>query len=458
MKWGLTATLLSGILMAVSRDTGQFGWLVLIAPVPVMIWSVRAKGSWSVFSLAFLVGVAGEAGLMWFYGRVLPLIYGIAVFQGLIFALAILFLRALYLKVSPLIGIFGYAAMTTAVEYLYGLVSPNGSFGALGYALVEVLPLLQMASITGVAGLSFLAAMVPAGLAAVCLEPRNRMIMAACSLPVAATLVFGAWQLAQPMGPNLRIALLSDDRYAGRVVGNPASEPEISRAFNKQVGDISVLGPEAIVLPEKMLSSPKDVSPPANGILVAGIDEAGQGGERKNLAVLFEGGISRLYLKKRMVPGLEAPYLPGRTELTTTINNQVVGIAICKDMDFASDLRLYGRRKVSFMMVPAWDFGHDRYLHSRMAVVRGVENGFAVARSASQGLMTLSDAKGRIVSEKRSMNEPSALVDYLPAGLGNTVYSLIGDVFAQTATALWLVLLLLLLGHHASRIFNRMPQ
>ena len=110
------------------------------------------------------------------------------------------------------------------------------------------------------------------------------------------------------------------------------------------------------------------------------------------------------------------------------------------------------------MMVPAWDFGHDRYLHSRMAVVRGVENGFAVARSASQGLMTLSDAKGRIVSEKRSMNEPSALVDYLPAGLGNTVYSLIGDVFAQTATALWLVLLLLLLGHHASRIFNRMPQ
>ena len=118
-------------------------------------------------------------------------------------------------------------------------------------------------------------------------------------------------------------------------------------------------------------------------------------------------------------------------------------------MDFAQDLRLYGRRDVDLMLVPAWDFDRDAYLHGRMAVVRGVENGFALARSASQGLMTLSDAHGRIVAERRTtqrgtMAGPALLVGDLPTGRGSTVYSRIGDVFAQAAVAAWLGLLALL--------------
>ena len=113
-------------------------------------------------------------------------------------------------------------------------------------------------------------------------------------------------------------------------------------------------------------------------------------------------------------------------------------------MDFAQDLRLYGRRDVGLMLVPAWDFDRDAYLHGRMAIVRGVENGFAVARSASQGLMTLSDAHGRIVAERRTTHAPGMLVGDLPTGRGGTVYSRIGDVFGQVAVATWLVVLALL--------------
>jgi apolipoprotein N-acyltransferase len=118
-----------------------------------------------------------------------------------------------------------------------------------------------------------------------------------------------------------------------------------------------------------------------------------------------------------------------------------IGIAICKDMDFPEVIRPYGQRNVKLMLVPAWDFVADARLHSRMAVVRGVENGFAVARSASQGLMTLSDAHGRIVAEKATVNGPAMLVADLPAGQGHTLYSRIGDVFAQAMVAVWLGLL-----------------
>jgi apolipoprotein N-acyltransferase len=443
--WGIGAALLSGALLAVSRDTGQFGWLVLVAPVPLLIYALRAPKAWPVFGLALLAGLMGEAGPMWFYGRVLPLIYGLAVYQALVFALAVLFMRGLYHRVSPAAAVLGFAGMTAAIEYLYGLVSPNGSFGALGYAMVDVLPLLQAASLAGVAGLSFLAAIIPAGLAVLYLKPRDVTALAVWATPVLAALVYGVWQLAQPMGSSLRIALLSDDRYAGRVYDHPEVASEIADAFVAQITKAAAQKPAAIVIPEKMLATGTQLTPPSGSVIVAGLDGPAPQGGRLNIAALYEGIATRLYLKKRMVPGLEAEYRRGHAELITRIDGQSVGIAICKDMDFASDLRLYGRRDVGLMLVPAWDFERDRYLHGRMAVVRSVENGFSLARSASQGLMTLSDARGRIIAEKRTIKGPSMLVGGLPTSHGGTVYGRIGDAFAQAMVALWLGLLGLLI-------------
>lgn len=87
------------------------------------------------------------------------------------------------------------------------------------------------------------------------------------------------------------------------------------------------------------------------------------------------------------------------------------------------------------MFVPAWDFVTDGWLHSRMAVIRGVENGFSVVRAASQGLLTISDGYGRVVAEAQSSNAPiQSLVGDIPPGPGTTFYSKVGDWFA------WLIL------------------
>lgn len=442
---GVAAALLSGALLAVSRDTGQFGGLVLVAPVPLLIHALRASRASHIALLAFAAGLMGEAGPMWFYGRVLPLIYGLAAYQALMFTLAVLFLRALHRRCPAGLAVPGFAAMAAATEYLYGLAAPNGSFGALGYALVDVAPLLQAASVAGVAGLTFLAAAIPAGLATLYIKPRDANSALAWSAPVLAALLYGAWQLARPPGPTLRVALLSDDRYAGRITRDPAAGPEIAAAFAHQVAGVAGQRPAAIVLPEKMLAAGTELTPPPGSVIVAGLDGAAPQGGRLNSAALYTAGAAvRTYLKKRMVPGLEAQYVPGSAELVARIGGRTVGVAICKDMDFAQDLRRYGRRDVGLMLVPAWDFDRDAYLHGRMALVRSVENGFALARSASQGLMTLSDGNGRIVAERRTVRGPSMLVGDVPTGRGGTLYSRIGDVFAQAMVALWLALLALL--------------
>ncbi len=56
------------------------------------------------------------------------------------------------------------------------------------------------------------------------------------------------------------------------------------------------------------------------------------------------------------------------------------------------------------MYVPAWDFIKDDWLHSRMAILRGVENGYAIVRTARQGALTISDYRGKVLYEASSAN------------------------------------------------------
>ena len=116
------------------------------------------------------------------------------------------------------------------------------------------------------------------------------------------------------------------------------------------------------------------------------------------------------------------------------------GVASCKDLDFPATLREYGRLDVRYLAVPAWDFVADGRMHGRMAVVRGVENGYSVARTAQQGLVTLSDGYGRIVAEAASADD-AAIVAELPPGPGPTFYTRTGDWFGALASALLLALL-----------------
>ena len=92
-------------------------------------------------------------------------------------------------------------------------------------------------------------------------------------------------------------------------------------------------------------------------------------------------------------------------------------------MDFTPLSRQYGEAGTGLMLVPAWDFDLDRWLHGHMAVMRGVESGFSIARAAKQGYLTVSDDRGRILAETRSDAAPFAtLIADVPAVHNTTLY------------------------------------
>jgi apolipoprotein N-acyltransferase len=104
---------------------------------------------------------------------------------------------------------------------------------------------------------------------------------------------------------------------------------------------------------------------------------------------------------------------------------------ICKDMDFPGLSREYGRKGAGLLLVPAWDFTLDGWLHGRMAVMRGVENGFTIVRSAKQGLLTVSDDRGRILAQQDAAYvNIGTLLATAPVRHAGTFYSRWGDWFA----------------------------
>jgi apolipoprotein N-acyltransferase len=170
--------------------------------------------------------------------------------------------------------------------------------------------------------------------------------------------------------------------------------------------------------------------------VVVGFQERGV--QDANVALAFEpNGTVERYVKRHLIPHFET-LVPGNVAGLIPDGG---ALEICKDMDFQATIRGDARNGVNIAFVPAWDFVTDREAHANMAIMRGVENGFAVVRSAREGLMTISDPQGRVVA--RAVSSPAGPVTILAdvaAGRGDTLYIKIGDVFGWGCLALAAIL------------------
>ena len=102
--------------------------------------------------------------------------------------------------------------------------------------------------------------------------------------------------------------------------------------------------------------------------------------------------------------------------------------------------RSYGRADVGLLLAPAWDFQVDAFWHGHIAVMRAVEDGFSLVRSARGGFLTVADDRGRILAETRSNSAPFAtLLATVPAGHDATLFQMWGDWFGWFAVALLII-------------------
>jgi apolipoprotein N-acyltransferase len=352
-------------------------------------------------------------------------------------------------RLSPWLRALPFPALWTAFAFLSAVTSAHGTAVYLSASQGDFPLVAGVTALTGMPGLELLLLAVPSGLAwAARGEARAAVVPAALLL---ATLAYGASRLADPLGPPRTVALLADDRAVARF-GTLAPEESLAvvDGFARRVAALAGSGSQFAVLPEKFVTLRPAVEREARrrlaeaartgGLtLVAGLDLRTEDDRRRNVAVVFgpEGEVLSEYDKQHLVPGWEDRYRPA-TELAWADPRRGVGLAICKDLDFPELARRYALAGARVLVVPAWDFEVDGALHARHAKLRALESGLALVRVAAQGLLTVMDARGRVIAERPTVGDagPPLLLAEVREGTGPTWYARLGDVAGWSIGAL----------------------
>jgi apolipoprotein N-acyltransferase len=83
----------------------------------------------------------------------------------LVFSLVIIITRSIVLKYRHWWTIFVLPVLWTSFEFLVIKFSPDGSAGSVAYSQSNFLALIQIASVTGILGISFIVTLFPSAIA-----------------------------------------------------------------------------------------------------------------------------------------------------------------------------------------------------------------------------------------------------------------------------------------------------
>jgi len=450
----LLCAVLGGVMFYLSQGQDDVWWLTWFAAVPLLWLAYGPAKRWHVFVAALAANACGQIYVVQTYGDAMPLAaMAVMVFGwGALFAGAILFAQTVWQRLSPPAALLAFPAIWTAIEYGISLISPHGSWGALGYSQVSFPAAIQIASLLGLYAITFTLCLFANALA---LIARGSWKVALPGLAaVALVLMFGWIHLGQPRGETIHAAMLSDWDARQKAVRKldftashtMAEQYAAAAAREAEKGARFVVVPEGALVAdpawqEQALAPLADVSRNSHVTIVAGVVLVKPW---RNTAVSFlPDGSQHSYDKRHLLPPDENKFKPGPGP---GLLGDGRAVAICKDLDFPRTLRSDAQNGIRLMAVPANDFVKDGWIHARMAVMRGVENGFAVVRSAFSGVATASDAQGRVLGRASTLRPGMMRLSAdVPLGPGPTLYTRIGDVFAWLCAALSLGLTVVLL-------------
>lgn len=428
------------------------------------------------------LGIAGAAAALYFGWRGVasvmmpPALYtAFAATAAVVYVSPYLVDRFVAKKYDTFAQTLVFPTSLVTLEYLLNLVSPLGTWNAVAYTQAPVLPLIQLAALTGIWGVSFVVAWFGAVVNWVFekgfdwLKVRAGILFFAGALGLilltGAARVFlfpGGNKVVRVAGicarpflltahPEITTNLLAGERLpaAERLALRDAASVIIDDLFARTVREaragarIIVWGEaSAMTLAEDeraLISRGQETARAERIYLAMGIgvlhDRDVKPFENKIVLIDPAGRVIWNYRKSKPVPGPEAAISlagDGRLPKIKTPFGVLIG-SVCYDMDFPAMIRAAGRAEpeADLMLCPAHDWRELGELHNNIAVFRAVENGFSLIRPDNDGVSLAADYHGRTAGiTNYFVNEDGALVAYLPKLGTTTIYEKGGDWFA----------------------------
>jgi apolipoprotein N-acyltransferase len=462
----VVAAAVSAVLFAFAAAQYPLSFLcALIAPLPLLAVApeLRARTAAQLALVAYfagnLVSWGGES-----FTVPLMTMFAAHVAGAIVFATFVACAAEATRRWSGVLAALVFPTFETAFYFSLSAQSPHGTWGSPAYSQVAFVPLLQTASALGLCGVMFIMSLLPAGLAVAWYRRRwnmdwQRPAIMAVGVFALAVLIGGIRVMMTPATPAVRVAMVAGQGLIPQTEStDPSDAADIVARYAKLVHQAAVGGTQVVVLPEKTVGFAPNyewdvvqgfqrIASMSQVWLVVGLNQIGRTPKR-NIAVVFspDGKISATYAKHHLIPSLESDYKAGSKPAIFDAPWGRTAILISQDLDFPATARELASNDVRVVMAPASDWTGSERIHQQMAVVRGVEFGFSLARAARDGMVSANDSRGRQIAGRVSVHgEDTMATANLPLGTGRTLYSRGGDWFGRLCQYL-MILLMLRLG------------
>ena len=478
----------SGVLLALTFPLPGLSFLAWIAFVPLLLAISRKKPS-DAFKLGFISGLCANMGILYWlnivmttYGKLhwsvsVVLYITLSAFLSLYPAVAAYFTRRGEERGIP--TLLAFPVLWVALELVRAYLLSGFPWESIGYSQYRILPLIQIADITGVYGLSFLIAFanvvilgVIRALVGKARDPYPTMGVAILLLLLAATLAYGFQRLSIPERGELIKVVLTQGNIPQDVKWNPSFQEQTIAVYEKLTRQSCVGGCDLVVWPESAApfffqsdvlhaARLKSLASGLKTCMLIGSPAFEDEGARTryfNSAYLLapDGEVLGRSDKMHLVPfGEYVPlakllpfvnklvegigdFSPGSTITPLNTGKGKIGVLICFEGIFPDISRDYvraGSRLLVNITNDAW-FGRSSapYQHLSMTAFRAVENRVPLIRSANTGISAIIDSKGYIRRMTPIFTE-TYLSGEVRLGEGGSFYTRYGDIFAYICLA-----------------------
>lgn len=463
------------------------GWIVPIATWISFIFLLRffrsQKNLWQIIigALAYIgVFCIAWQGLIKFPGA---LYYAVSGGIGLIFFLPFVIDRYIYPKTSGFVATLIFPLAWTSVEFIGFTFSPFGTWGSLAYTQFGNLPLMQIASITGIYGLTFLitwfasianwiweenftwakinkgvkifgcvmlAVLLYGGVCLIFLSPKSDEVKVAgvqsdiaeaILSPVVEKMNAGDFSMEVWRDYFTKINIIIDDLFAKSVIAAKSGAKIISWSENPVM--IAKNDEEAFVERGARFAKQEQIYLVLNYSINLS-DNIRKAPEKKfwSAKVVIvgpDGKVLSKYRKTILVPGFEKTIAVSGNDDATIVKTPYGNVSslICFDNDFPLFVkRQVGNKEVDILFDPSGDWKEIDPYHTYMAAFRAIENGFSLVRVTYLGLSAVYDYQGRTLTTMDYFRtNDKVFTAYVPQKGIRTIYSQIGDVFAWLSIA-----------------------
>jgi apolipoprotein N-acyltransferase len=395
--------------------------------------------------------------------------------------------RLLASRVPGFAATFAFPVSVVSLEYLLSF-GPTGTINSLANSQYGDLPLMQLASVTGIWGITFLIAWF-ASVVNWAWERgfgwpqiRTGTILYVVALVAVFLAGFARMTLTSPGRGVARVAAISASKHVAAATSGlltpptidalesgtatPAQRAAARTAFTMLDDDLLAAttqqahgGAQIIAWPEASAAGAGVLQQDEPAFLQQGTALARQhhvyldlglgvflpGSTRppylKDESVLIDpaGRVQWVYEKTHLVPFAEQGLIvrgDGRLPVVNTGVGRLAG-AICFDQDFPATMRQAGRAGADILIGPSNDWQAIDPAHAEAATFRAVENGYSLLRPASHGLSLAVDYRGNVQGAADYFTAPDrqVLTAELPVHGVQTIYNHIGDMFAWLCLA-----------------------